>query len=259
MYGMLRRSVKCQGHRARSPRSSPRTSRRRCRRPGPTTWRSCVINKTVHRRTSRGARWSRSKICAWIVTSSVPWSVRPGERGASACRRVPSRSSRVGTRLPGELVRVVVQPRRLGSEMPTRSSSSTARSVARLRGVPSCARRASAICHPTVRTGLSDRRAAPGRSSSARRRVHSRLQLHGVDPDELLAIEHDRRSGLDPPGRAEQPQQPTARSRSSRLPDSPTSPSVSDGSTEGETHVVDGAHGAVLRGERGAKTLSDSE
>ena len=102
---------------------------------------------------SRSSR-SRSRICAWMVTSrAVVGSSAMSSRGLAGERH---RDHHPLPHAAGELVRVVVQPP-LGGGMPTRSSSSIARWPGGLAGRPRCAgaapRRSGGR---SVKTGLSE-------------------------------------------------------------------------------------------------------
>ncbi len=98
-------------------------------------------------------RASSSRIWRWMVTSSAVV-------GSSAISSCGSQASAIAiiTRCcwPPESWCGYVSSRRLGSGMPTSTSSSSVRARAAARPMNRCLRSGSAICSPMVSTGLSD-------------------------------------------------------------------------------------------------------
>ena len=118
----------------------------------PTTPRSWLMNSMLIRcRSLRPA--SSSRIWRWIVTSSAVV-------GSSAIRSLGSQASAIAimTRCcwPPESWCGYADRRRFGSGMPTSASSASARAVAWRAPRPRCFLSGSAICWPTVNTGLSE-------------------------------------------------------------------------------------------------------
>ncbi len=117
-----------------------------------TTPRSCVISTIAAPDFSFSAR-IRSRICAWMVTSSAVV-------GSSAMSRRGRHASAIAIitrwRMPPESWCGYSPARRSGSGMSTWRSMSTAPASASAPPRPRCTRSASAICRPTVSTGLSE-------------------------------------------------------------------------------------------------------
>ncbi len=112
-----------------------------------TTPIACVISMIAMPSRSFSSA-SRSRICAWIVTSSAV----VGSSAISSLRIAGQgdRDHHPLAHAARELVRVVVDAPLRASGCRTSASISTARSSAALRPSPSCRRTASAICSPTV-------------------------------------------------------------------------------------------------------------
>ena len=116
------------------------------------TPRSCVTRITDMPSRCRRSSMS-SRICFWIVTSSAVV-------GSSAISSLGSQASAMAIitrcRMPPENWCGYSLIRSLARGMPTRSSTSAARSMACSRFTSRCSRTASAICLPTVIVGFSD-------------------------------------------------------------------------------------------------------
>ncbi len=117
-----------------------------------TTPMSCVTSTmAMPSRARRSA--SRSRICAWMVTSSAVVGSSASSRAGShsSARAMPTR-----WRMPPDSSCGNCFSRASGSPMPTRRSSSPARSSAARRPSPVCQRRISVSWRPMDSTGFSE-------------------------------------------------------------------------------------------------------
>jgi hypothetical protein len=137
-----------------------------------TTPRSWVISTSDEPVSSRAAR-SASSTCAWIVMSSAVV-------GSSAMIRSGSLAIAIAMttrcRMPPENSCGNDFARSLACGMPTTSRSCTARRIAASRLVFWCTHTASAICHPTVKEGLSELSGSCGIHAITLPRIAPRLR-----------------------------------------------------------------------------------